>query len=125
MAEALPGLVRGTMDRQVLGEGLEYIWRVVRAANGYIDRQAPWALKKTDPARMEAVLRVLLDALQVVGTLLAPYMPDSMGRLLDQLGVPEDGRSIAGLAALLPAGGMLPAPQGIFPRFAAKLPAAV
>jgi methionyl-tRNA synthetase len=125
MAAALPELLRGAMDRQALGEGLEFVWRVVRAANGYIDRQAPWALKKTDLARMEVVLRLLLDVLQTVGTLLAPYMPDTMARLLDQLGVPAARRSIAGLAEALPAGAALPAPQGIFPRFAAKLPAAV
>ena len=33
---------------------------MIRAANAYIDRQAPWALRKTDPARMAAVLRVLV-----------------------------------------------------------------
>ncbi len=37
------------------------------AANAYIDRQAPWALRKTDPARMGAVLRVLADTIRAVG----------------------------------------------------------
>ena len=36
---------------------------------------------------------------------------------LDQLGVPADLRDIAGLASPLPAGLVLPAPAGVFPRF--------
>ena len=61
-------------------------------ANAYIDRQAPWALRKTDPARMGAVLRVLADVLRALATVLQPFMPDSMARMLDQLGVPRGAR---------------------------------
>ena len=39
---------------------------------------------------MAAVLRVLLDALRATATLLQPFMPGSMERMLDQLGVPPD-----------------------------------
>jgi methionyl-tRNA synthetase len=105
------------MDRQALNDALEEIWRVIRAANSYIDRQAPWALKKTDFSRMEAVLRVLVDVIRPVATLLQPFMPDSMGRMLDQLGVPAEARDIAALAAPLAAGITLPAPAGVFPRY--------
>ena len=121
-AEELPGLVRDAMDRQAMGEALEHIWKLIRAANGYIDRQAPWALKKNDPARMGPVLRLLMDLLRVIGTLLTPLMPDSMERLLDQLGVPAESRSIAALDQTLAAGVALPAPAGIFPRFVEKRP---
>ena len=60
-ADALLDVVRSNIDRQTFHEGLEEIWKVIRAANGYIDRQAPWALNKTDKVRMGAVLRVLVD----------------------------------------------------------------
>ena len=116
-AEALPDLVRLHVERQTFHDGLEEIWKVVRAANGYIDRQAPWALNKTDKARMGAVLRVLVDALRVVATLLQPVMPGSMGRMLDQLGVAPDARGFAALAVPLADGQALPAPQGVFPRY--------
>ena len=78
-------------------EALEEVWKVVRAANGYIDHQAPWALRRTDPVRMAAVLRVLADVLRVIATVLQPFMPESMGRMLDQLGVPADARQLADL----------------------------
>jgi methionyl-tRNA synthetase len=105
------------MGRMALSDALEEVWKVIRAANAYVDHQAPWALRKTDPARMASVLRVLVDALRPIATVLLPFMPGSMDRLLDQLGVPADGRRLAALATRLPGGITLPPPQGIFPRY--------
>jgi len=116
-AYALPAKLREQIDRQALHEALEETWRVIRAANAYIDRQAPWALKKTDLVRMGHVLRVLADTLRPIATVLQPFMPDSMANMLDQLGVPMEQRSLAALATALPAGLGLPAPQGVFPRW--------
>jgi len=116
-ADALPALVRDRIDRQLFHEALEEVWKVIRAANAYIDHQAPWALRKTDLVRMGSVLRVLVDTMRPVATVLQPFMPGSMGKLLDQLGVPAEARDLAALAAPLIDGTVLPAPQGIFPRF--------
>ena len=116
-ANALPDLVRSNMDRQTFHEALEDIWKVIRSGNAYIDHQAPWALRKTDPVRMAAVLRVLVDTMRVVATMLQPFMPDSIGRMMDQLGVPDDARSFAALSVPLPDGIALPTPQGVFPRY--------
>ncbi len=117
MAAALPDVMRERMDRQGFHEALEDVWKLVRAANAYIDRQAPWALARTDPARMGAVLRVLVDALRVLATMLQPFMPGSMARMLDQLGVPESERNFAALATPLADGITLPPPAGVFPRY--------
>jgi methionyl-tRNA synthetase len=116
-AAALPDLLRERLDRQAFHEALEEVWKVIRAANGYIDRQAPWALKKTDTARMESVLRVLVDTIRVVATVLQPFMPTSMTSMLDQLAVPPAGRTLAGLSIPLIVGTSLPPPSGVFPRF--------
>jgi methionyl-tRNA synthetase len=116
-AGALPERMREQFHRQALHEALEDVWKVIRAANAYIDKQAPWALRKTDPARMADVLRILADTIRAVATLLQPYMPDSMDCMLDQLGVPADQRAFAALETPLPAGMTLPAPQGVFPRW--------
>jgi methionyl-tRNA synthetase len=66
---------------------------------------------------MEAVLRVLADALRVVATVLQPFMPGSMARMLDQLGVAPGARTIAALDEPVPGGTVLPPPQGVFPRY--------
>ena len=116
-AQALPARLRERLDRQAFGEALEETWKVIRAANGYIDRQAPWALRKTDPSRMAAVLRVLADVQRAIATVLQPFMPASMARMLDQLGVPPDRRNLADLATPLAEGTVLPPPIGVFPRY--------
>ena len=116
-ARLLPEAMRPKLLRQSYGEALDEAWRVIRAANGYIDRQAPWVLRRTDPARMAAVLRVLVDVLRPIATVLHPFMPGSMDAMLDQLGVPPGARQFAALADALPGGITLPPPQGVFPRY--------
>jgi methionyl-tRNA synthetase len=115
-AEALPASLREKIDRQALGEAIEDVWRVIRAGNAYIDHQAPWALRRTDPPRMAHVLRVLADVQRIIATVLLPFMPASMDRMLDQLGVPADQRSFAALSVPLADATRLPPPQGIFPK---------
>jgi len=111
--------LRSTMDRQMYHEALEAIWVVVRAANGYVDRQGPWTLKKTDPPRMATVLWTLAETIRSLALLTQPFMPTSSGRILDQLAIPEAERGFADFGAghALRSGTALPAPQGVFPRF--------
>jgi methionyl-tRNA synthetase len=109
--------VRDALERLAFNEALEEIWKIVRAANAYIDHQAPWALRKTDITRMNTTLRVLLEVIRVIGFLLQPFMPETMEKLLDQLGVDKAARQIADLAPQMVEGTTLPAPFGIFPRY--------
>ncbi|MBO1324134.1 methionine--tRNA ligase [Acetobacter sp. TBRC 12305] len=113
----LPELLSAQLERCALTDALEEVWKTIRACNAYIDHQAPWALRKTDPERMAHVLRVLLDAMRGIATMLQPFMPGTMGRMLDQLGVAADERNFAALEQPLPGGRALPPPQGLFPRY--------
>jgi methionyl-tRNA synthetase len=106
------------LQHQRFHEILKAIWMRVAANDSYIDENAPWALKKTDPQRMGTVLYALAESLRVIGIVLQPFMPDTMARLLDQLAVPADKREFAALGSggrLVP-GTPLPPPQGLFPR---------
>ena len=120
-AQALPHAVRDRMDRLAFHDALEDVWKVVRAANAYIDHQAPWALRKTDTARMASVLSVLAEVIRCVATVLQPFMPGSMAAMLDQVGAHPDARGLAELATPLPPGTALPVPQGVFPRYSDKV----
>src|SRR3546814_798535 len=51
-AHELLGKVRPLFAEQAFHRALEAIWQVVGDGNRYVDEQAPWALKKSDPARM-------------------------------------------------------------------------
>ena len=116
LVDALPATVGGHLDRQEYHLALEAIMALAREANGYITVEAPWALKKTDPVRMEAVLRHLHDTLRALATVLQPFMPDTMAKLLDQLGVPQEARGLDHLATPLPAGLALPPPEPLFKK---------
>ncbi len=115
--QALPQAVRDRLERLAFNDALEDVWKVVRAANAYIDHQAPWALRKTDLARMASVLNVLVEVIRCVATVLQPFMPGSMAVMLDQVGAGPDARGLADLASPLPPGLALPVPQGVFPRY--------
>jgi methionyl-tRNA synthetase len=110
--------VEGDLRLQSFHEVLRTIWSAIGAADVYIDTNAPWALKKTDIARMGTVLFVLAETIRSVAIVLQPFMPDTMTRLLDQLAVPADKRDFAALgeAGRLVPGTALPPPQGLFPR---------
>jgi methionyl-tRNA synthetase len=111
---ALPKAVAAHLEAQEFHLALEAIMAQARAANGYITVQAPWALKKTDLARMGVVLRHLHSALRVFATVLQPFMPGSTAAMLDQLGVPEQARGLSDLATPLPEGTPLPPPAPLF-----------
>ncbi|WP_338662725.1 methionine--tRNA ligase [Pararoseomonas sp. SCSIO 73927] len=112
--EALPGVVDEAISRQAFGEALERIWTVVRLGNSWIDGQKPWALRKTDPERMAAVLRSLHTALRTLATVLQPFMPGTMAAMLDQLGVGQGARALSDLSTPLADGTELPAPVPLF-----------
>jgi methionyl-tRNA synthetase len=118
-AHDLVHLMREAMDVQAFHEALDRMWAVVRDANAYVDRHAPWALGKTDPERMGTVLYVLAEVIRHLALLAQPFVPDAAGRLLDQLAVSPDHRSFAFLGPdhALVAGTELPKPEGVFPRF--------
>ena len=107
--------------------GIEAWMRAVYACNQYVDEQAPWALKKTDPERMQAVLQTLFMALRDLAIAIQPVIPAKAAALLDQLGIPQDERSFAALAdsdwfnRLVASGFTVAPPTPLFPRL--ELPA--
>jgi methionyl-tRNA synthetase len=119
--EELPG----HFEDLALSLGIEAWLRAVFACNQYIDAQAPWSLRKTDPERMSAVLATLYAAIADLAIAIQPVIPASAARLLDAMGVPADERDFAALAddrryeRLAASGFTLPMPSPIFPRLEA------
>ncbi len=107
--------------------GIDGWMRAVFACNAYVDEQAPWALRKSDPERMEAVLLCLFMAIRDLAIAISPVVPAAAAGVLDQLGIPADERDLAALADAdwfarrLTSGAVLEAPTPAFPRL--ELPA--
>jgi methionyl-tRNA synthetase len=116
-ADALLAECRKQHGDYAISKAMDAIWRVVADANRYFAGQEPWALKKTNPARMETVLWTTAEVLRMVGIMIQPYVPQSAAKLLDLLAVPEDKRSFADFEARLVSGTALLAPAPVFPRF--------
>ena len=114
--------VPAQFEALALSVGIEAWLKAVFACNQYIDAQAPWALRKSDPERMNAVLATLCEAIADLAIAIQPVIPASAARLLDTMGVPADERTYAALAdetryrRLAASGFTLSPPSPIFPR---------
>jgi methionyl-tRNA synthetase len=90
-------------DRFAFSVGIEAWLKAVFACNAYVDTQAPWALRKTDPERMAAVLGTLVVAVRELTRAIAPIIPASADKLLSLIDAGEGGAPI-------------PQPTPLFPR---------
>ena len=74
--------------------------QAVFACNAYIDVQAPWALKKTDPERMHGGSGYAVSLHRAAGDCgVAGDSGVSDNVMLDQMGIPADVRNFAQLAS--------------------------
>ena len=103
-------------------QGIEAWLLAVFRCNQYVDRMAPWALRKTDPERMNAVLATLFLCIRDLAIAIRPIVPASADRLLDSMGIPQGARDAAALddsswyVDLARSGFRLSPPSPIFPR---------
>lgn len=127
--EALLGEVRKAcredlpreFGKLAFSQGIEAWMQAVWACNRYVDEQAPWALRKTDPERMKAVLLTLFVSIRDLAMAIQPVVPGKAGAVLETLGIPADERSHADFAhdwfgALVGADFALSQPTPVFPR---------
>jgi methionyl-tRNA synthetase len=119
MADAALITARAAMAEQSIHTAIAATFAVVAEANRYFAGQEPWALKKTDPARMATVLYTTAEVIRRIAIQCQAVIPQSAAKLLDLVGVADDQRSFAyaGPAGALKAGTPLPAPVGVFPRY--------
>jgi methionyl-tRNA synthetase len=82
--------------------GLEAWMAAVFACNAYVDTMAPWALRKSDPERMAAVLGTLVVAVSFLTEAVAPVIPTSAAALKAVLDSGNDGQPISQPTPLFP-----------------------
>ena len=106
-------------------KSLMAIWELISAANKYIVEQEPWNLAKDDARRerLGTLLYHLLEALRTIAVLIAPFMPGTAAKILNQLGIQEvDHQDFLTIAKWggLPAGNSLKPGETLFPRIELK-----
>ncbi len=82
--------------------GLEEWMIAVFACNAYVDNMAPWGLRKTDPARMAAVLGTLVAAIRKLAVAVQPVIPTSAEKLIALIDAGADGTPIIQPIPLFP-----------------------
>ena len=104
-----------------LHKALIAIWAFINTANKYIVEHEPWNLAK-DPVSKEKLLAImynLLVALRSIAILITPFMPQTAGKILRQIGISESQKlnfSIIRKDGALTAGSPLIRGDSLFPR---------
>ncbi|MEG2289497.1 MAG: methionine--tRNA ligase [Clostridium sp.] len=89
LALDLPKRVEKKMDALRVADALGEIWTLIRRTNKYIDETTPWILGKDEAqkGRLATVLYNLCESLRVVSSLLAPFLPETSGKINEQLNI--------------------------------------
>src|SRR5579885_2442153 len=106
-----------------LKEGINAAMAVARAANRYLDEQAPWKQIKIDREAAGTTIYVMLQVLSGLHTLFSPYLPFSSQQLHKYLGFKGEAAQGQWRLTPVPAGIKLPTPKPLFPKI--EEPAAV
>lgn len=122
VAETVPA----AFDDLALQQGIDSWLQAVFACNAYIDEQAPWTLRKTDPERMETVLATLYICIAQLAVGIRAVVPSKADALLEAMGITAETRTYRGIgehwySALAESEFKLAAPTPLFPRL--ELPA--
>lgn len=80
------------IEETQLNNALAEIFKVVSRANKYIDETMPWVLAKDEAQkpRLARVLYNLLEAIRIATTPLSAFMPTTMPKIWEQIGMNED-----------------------------------
>jgi methionyl-tRNA synthetase len=109
-------------DDYQFSRALESAWSLIGSVNKYLVEQEPWIVAEKsgeeDRARLATILYTAAEALRIVTALVYPVIPESSGRIWNQLGLGEISRfDLRELKwAQLPLGGKLGRVEPVFPR---------
>lgn len=68
-----------------LDKAFQYIWKIIKEANKYIDDNKPWELAKNNLDKFNEVMQKLLIDLGFIAELLSPLMPETAERIKESL----------------------------------------
>jgi methionyl-tRNA synthetase len=97
-------------------DGINAAMAVARAANRYLDEQAPWKQIKVDRDAAGTTIYVMLQVLSGLRVLFYPYLPFSSQRLHEYLGFAGDISAANWRPIPVPVGITLPVPVPLFPK---------
>jgi methionyl-tRNA synthetase len=89
-ARAAVAEVDAAMRSLRISDAVDAVLRLVGEANRTIDREAPWALRRTGDPRLGDVMYDLAETLRVTAILLVPFLVDTPAAIWRRLGLAGD-----------------------------------
>lgn len=77
-----------SMERFEFNNALNDIFFFVNELNKYVNEQKPWEIK--DKEQLCGILYSLLEGLRIISILIYPFMPESAGKIMTQLGLEKE-----------------------------------
>lgn len=101
-----------------ISDALEAVFNLARRSNKYIDETAPWVLAKDEDSkeRLATVLYNLLESIRFIAILLAPFMPETSQKILQQINCGENTYESLSTFGNLKAGEKVSAAMPLFTR---------
>ncbi len=86
-----PKRAAAKMDKLRVADAITEVFTLFRRCNKYIDETEPWILAKDEAKkdRLATVLYNLLEGIRIGTVCLAPFLPDTAEKILDQIGTKE------------------------------------
>ena len=93
LKESLPKLI-SFMNNQELNEYIKTVVSFSFDANKYFNDSEPWAVKKKDPERMNAILFTIVEQIKNISILLNPIIPNATKKVLSIINISDQDISI-------------------------------
>jgi len=93
LKDNLPKLI-SLMNNQELNEYLKLVVGFSFDANKYFNDSEPWAVKKNDPERMNAILFTIVEQIKNISILLNPIIPNATNKVLSMINISTENISI-------------------------------
>ena len=93
LKNSLPKLIT-LMNNQELNEYIKIVVSFSFDANKYFNDSEPWAVKKKDPERMNAILFTIVEQIKNISILLNPIIPNATNKILSMINLSGENISI-------------------------------
>ena len=93
LKNSLPRLI-SLMNNQELNEYIKTVVKFSFDANKYFNDSEPWAIKKKDPERMNAILFTIVEQIKNISILLNPIIPVATNKVLAMINISKENIKI-------------------------------
>ena len=99
-----------------IDKAIKSVMELLSNTNAYVDSQAPWSLRKTNPERMNLVLYIISNIIIKSTIMLNPIMPSSTNKVLSYFNLNDELISFQNFNDLINYEITINQPKPIFPR---------